>query len=52
MPTTSGNKPTRLNIRVSEHEKEVITRAAETSEHDGQQFCAAKGLCRSAGGSR
>lgn len=30
MPTTSGNKPTRLNIRVSEHEKDVITRAADT----------------------
>ena len=30
MPITTGNKPTRLNIRVSEHEKEVITRAAET----------------------
>lgn len=28
MPTTSGNKPTRLNIRVSEHEKDVITKAA------------------------
>ncbi len=28
MYTTSG-KPTRLNIRVSEHEKDVIVRAAE-----------------------
>jgi uncharacterized protein (DUF1778 family) len=28
MPTTSGSKPTRLNIRVSEHEKDVITKAA------------------------
>ena len=28
MSTTSGNKPTRLNIRVSEHEKDVLTRAA------------------------
>ena len=28
MPITSGNKPTRLNIRVSEHEKDVITKAA------------------------
>ena len=28
MPTTSGNKPSRLNIRVSEHEKDVITKAA------------------------
>ena len=28
MSTTSG-KPTRLNIRVSEHEKDVIARAAE-----------------------
>ena len=30
MPTKSEGKPTRLNIRVSEHEKEVITRAAGT----------------------
>ena len=30
MPATSGNKPTRLNIRVSEHEKDIITRAAVT----------------------
>ena len=30
MPATTGNKPTRLNIRVSEHEKDVITRAAGT----------------------
>lgn len=28
MATVSGSKPTRLNIRVSEHEKDVITRAA------------------------
>jgi uncharacterized protein (DUF1778 family) len=28
MPRTSESKPTRLNIRVSEHEKDVITRAA------------------------
>jgi uncharacterized protein (DUF1778 family) len=30
MPVASGSKPTRLNIRVSEHEKDVITRAAVT----------------------
>ena len=30
MPATSGNKPTRLNIRVSQHEKDVIARAAGT----------------------
>ncbi len=29
MSTTSKDKPTRLNIRVSEHEKDVITRAAD-----------------------
>lgn len=29
MPTSSESKPTRLNIRVSEHEKDVLTRAAE-----------------------
>ncbi len=28
LPTTSGNKPTWWNIRVSEHEKDVIARAA------------------------
>ncbi len=28
MPATTENKPTRLNIRVSEHEKDIITRAA------------------------
>jgi uncharacterized protein (DUF1778 family) len=28
MPRTSGNKPTRLNIRVSEHEKDLITKRA------------------------
>lgn len=30
MPAASGSKPTRLNIRVSEHEKDVIARAAGT----------------------
>ena len=30
MPVMSQNKPVRLNIRVSEHEKDVITRAAGT----------------------
>ena len=30
MPDANGNKPTRLNIRVSEHEKDVITKAAIT----------------------
>ena len=29
MSTSSESKPTRLNIRVSEHEKEVLTKAAE-----------------------
>lgn len=29
MPATNGSKTTRLNIRVGEHEKDVITRAAE-----------------------
>ena len=28
MPPTTENKPTRLNIRASEHEKDIITRAA------------------------
>ena len=28
MPRTSASKPNRLNIRVSEHEKEVLSRAA------------------------
>jgi uncharacterized protein (DUF1778 family) len=28
VPTTNEKKPTRLNIRVSEHEKDVITKAA------------------------
>lgn len=28
MPSISDNKPLRLNIRISEHEKDVITRAA------------------------
>ena len=28
MPRTSVSKPSRLNIRVSEHEKDVLTRAA------------------------
>lgn len=28
MPRTSASKPSRLNIRVSEHEKDVLTRAA------------------------
>ena len=28
MPRTSASKPGRLNIRVSEHEKDVLTRAA------------------------
>ncbi|QDV13817.1 hypothetical protein CA51_37080 [Rosistilla oblonga] len=30
MTDVSNNKPTRLNIRVSEHEKDVITRAAQS----------------------
>ena len=30
MSTMSEGRPTRLNIRVSEHEKDVITRAAGT----------------------
>jgi uncharacterized protein (DUF1778 family) len=30
MPTTSEARPTRLNIRVSAHEKDVISRAAGT----------------------
>ena len=28
MPRTSASKPSRLNIRVSEHEKDVLMRAA------------------------
>ncbi|MCY2991205.1 MAG: DUF1778 domain-containing protein [Planctomycetota bacterium] len=30
MPRTSASKPSRLNIRVSEHEKDVLMRAAST----------------------
>jgi hypothetical protein len=29
MPTATQNKPSRLNIRVSEHQKSVLTRAAQ-----------------------
>lgn len=29
MPTATSKKPTRLNIRVSEHQKEVLTKAAQ-----------------------
>lgn len=29
MPTATQKKPTRLNIRVSEHQKEVLTKAAQ-----------------------
>ena len=29
MPTATPQKPSRLNIRVSEHQKEVLTRAAQ-----------------------
>jgi uncharacterized protein (DUF1778 family) len=40
MPATRGNKPkpTRLNIRVSEHEKDVITRAAGTLDTTVSSF--------------
>ncbi len=29
MPTVTQKKPTRLNIRVSEHQKDVLTKAAQ-----------------------
>ena len=38
MPATSRNKLTRLNIRVSEHEKDVITRAAGTLDTTVSSF--------------
>jgi len=36
--STPEAKPARLNIRVSEHEKEVLTRAAEASNTTVSQF--------------
>ena len=38
MSTTTENKLTRLNIRISEHEKDVITKAAESLDTTVSSF--------------